>query len=334
MCLSLCAVPAARATSQTYEDILNLVALNDALENGPTKTIGFLSEGNYLSVKHELSSVTEPLYYSTKDELYDAVKDGSVLGSLTSGTHEDPDLHTFGSEQISLHAMFTRRDSPLINAIDRALVNIIERGGVEEVARQNSPYRALVAHSCSPSSDHFDWPLLQNNTVITVAALGPYNWGTYDGDYTTTPYTGFWPDYYEEIRAEFLRQYNITFVRKWYSTSTALLQSINEQETNVTEPYMIVGSSHAGLSRKSSFEISCITSATQNLYFTAKSVSSEAAGDSGRDSTSKKSTNQGLMIGVLCACAALAAMCFAMAVTIKQERAGNPLFVPVSMDDV
>ena len=57
---------------------------------------------------------------------------------------------------------------------------------------KNAPYKALIAHSCMPDSDHFSWPDLQNDTTIRIAALGPYDWGGADGDYTKTPYTGFW----------------------------------------------------------------------------------------------------------------------------------------------
>ena len=131
--------------------------------------VGFLSEGNYDSVKHELSSCVEPVYFDTKDNLYSAVKSGHVLAGLTSGTHEDTELNVFGPEQISLHAILMNKDNDiLIDLIDRVLVNIIESGGVEEIALSNHPYRALVAHSCTPEPVHFEWPELKNNSVYYV----------------------------------------------------------------------------------------------------------------------------------------------------------------------
>ena len=88
------------------------------------------------------------------------------------------------------------------------------------------------------------------------------------------PYTGFWPDYYTRIQKEFLLRYNISLERKWYTTSSALLHSITNGETNFTEPYMLVGASHGDISRKSAFRNVVYYSATQSMYFTKASSSS------------------------------------------------------------
>ena len=100
--------------------------------------------------------------------------------------------------------------------------------------------------------------------------MGPYQWGGTDGDYTKEPFVGFWPDYYNLIEQEFKNQYNITFERVWYKTSKGVMDSLLSNETHTTEPYMMVGAAYQDFSRKSTFSLSCITSATQDKYFTKK----------------------------------------------------------------
>ena len=138
----------------------------------------------------------------------------------------------------------------MIRAIDAALVRVIESGGVEECARNNPPYEALVVHSCQADSSKFDWPALSeidphgNRTSIKIAALGPYQWGGADGDYTVTPHVGFWPDYYRLLEQQFNETYGFTFERVWYAGSKAVMDSVLSGVTDTTEPYMMVGAQY------------------------------------------------------------------------------------------
>lgn len=290
-------------------------------------SVGFLSEGNYHAVEHELSVNVNPIYYDTIDSMEDAVNDGSVLAGLVSGT-PPPQYNTFPSDQVTVRTMFVKEgNDQLLDLLDRALVNIIESGGVEQIARDNAPYRAMVVHSCKPSSDHFDWPTVANNTVIRVASLGPYDWGGTDGDYTVEPFIGFWPSYYEAIEAELVAKYNITLVRNWYPTSAAVLDSVVSGESDTTEPYMTVGAGYADMSRKSVFAMSCITSATQDMYFT-KLVDVE--GGDGDDAVVPTLV---FVIG-----GAMAATLVGMVAFIRhirnREISGNPMFAPIINRDI
>jgi len=253
-------------------NIVSLSQLNQKIQQGPQRKVGFLSEGNYHTVQNELSSLVEPIYFENTDELHQGVNQENVLAGLVSGTPDDSyDLNIFGSDQISIRSMLVKPGNDLIlDALDAALVRIIERGDVEKIAEKNHPYQALVVHSCKPSSSHFDWPQLKNNSRIKIAALGPYQWGGTDGDYTKEPFVGFWPDYYNLIEQEFINRYNITFERVWYKTSKGVMDSLLSNETDTTEPYMMVGAAYQDFSRKSTFSLSCITSATQDKYFTKK----------------------------------------------------------------
>jgi len=252
--------------------IANLPDLNNMIENSAMNiSVGFLSEGNYHAVQNELSKKTLPKYFSSKDDLLNAVASGDVSAGLVSGTVRNTTFNVFGSEQISVRAMMVNQEEPyLLQALDAAIVRMIETGVIEEIATKNEPYDALVVHSCKAHSSHFDWPSvdLLNRKEIKIASLGPYDWGGTDGDYTTEPYVGFWPDYYRALESQFETEYGILFTRVWYKTSAEVLQSVVDGTTDATEPYMMVGSAYDGLSRKSVFDLSCITSATQDKYIT------------------------------------------------------------------
>lgn len=290
-------------------------------------SVGFLSEGNYHAVEHEISEKTIPMYFDTIDAMETAVNDGSVLAGLVSGT-PPRQSNTFPSEQVTIRAMFAKQgNNAVLDLLDRALVNIIESGGVERIARENAPYRAMVVHSCKPSSDHFDWPAVANNTVIRVASLGPYDWGGTDGDYTVEPFVGFWPSYYDAIEDELVAKYNITLVRNWYTTSAAVLDSVVSGESDTTEPYMTVGAGYADMSRKSVFDMSCITSATQDMYFTK--LVDVGGGDGG---------GEGIPSIVFAIGCLMVATLIGMGAFIRhirnREISGNPVFAPILNRDI
>lgn len=306
-------------TGCTAKNIVSLNELNQAIKNGPNRKIGFLSQGNFYTVQNELNKLVEPKYYQNTDELHTAVNSGNILAGLVSGTPKDTfELNIFGSEQISIRSMMVNQNNHLIlAALDAAIVRIIERGQVEQIAEQNKPYQALVVHSCKPSSNHFDWPELGNRTKIKIAALGPYQWGGTDGDYTKKPFIGFWPDYYNAIENEFIKKYNITFERIWFKTSKEVLDSILIGETDTTEPYMMIGSAYNDYSRKTSFDMSCITSATQDKYFTKRILSKEKTIQVNNPVLLIVSITLGVLFIVI------AILLFIMYV---KERNGNPLF--------
>ena len=302
----------------TKSNIISLSQLNSKINQGPMRKIGFLSEGNYHTVQNELSPLVEPVYFKDKDKLNKQVENENILAGLVSGTPKNS-FNIFGSDQISIRSMLVAHNNvKLLDAIDAAIVRIIERGDVEKIAKKNSPYQALVVHSCKPSSNHFDWPELKNNTIIKIAALGPYHWGGTDGDYTKKPFIGFWPDYYKLIEDEFVKQYNITFKRIWYKTSKEVLNSVKSGQTNTTEPYMMVGASYQDQSRKSAFSLSCITSATQDKYFTKKK---------NLERNNKVSSDQSISIYLAITFAALLLVSgIFIYIMYSKEKKGIPLF--------
>jgi len=319
-------------TSATTEaSIQSLAELNEWLgqdQSGQTangRKVGFLSMGNFHSVQNELHANVEAEVYAHSTDLYDAVDRGDVVAGLVSGTVQSVhSFHVFPSEQISVRAMLHKPgNDAILDAIDAALVRVIDAGGVEECAANNPPYAALVVHSCMADATRYPWPSrdqLPNRSTIRVGALGPWDWGNADGDYTTQPYTGFWPDYYNKIEDEFRANYNMTFERVWFTSSKDVLDCVLNETCDTTEPYMMVGAAYdASTSRKSAFDLSCITSATQDKYFT-RSVAANAASSSDDD-------DAGAWIAAVVVVAVLLTITLLfVGFVLHRERRGEPLF--------
>ena len=308
------------------QNLLNLHELNLHLIKNPNQTVGFLSEGNYNSVRHEIHSSAKPKYFDTYIELFEAVYREEVIAGLISGTIlEEDTFNTFGSEQITVHSfMFAPNDS-LVDVFDNVIIDIIEKGKVKDIEFKNYPFKNLVVHTCLPTPVPMDWHNLKNNSVIKIGALGPYNWGQFDGDYTVTPYTGFWPDYLDAIEQEFKDRYQITFERVWYPTSSSLLDAVLNGDVNTTEPYMLVGSAYKDRSRKSQFETSCVTGGSQSKWFTKKHV--EKLDDTIEIISPNVKAGFYMIIGMITLLLILAV--FAIGVLFKYERKGKPIFEPL-----
>jgi hypothetical protein len=303
--------------------ISNLEQLNTVIDT-KSQRVGFLTEANFHAVEPELSGNVEPVYFQDMDELENAVLDETIVAALISGTPPNNEkIVTFTSEQVNLRAMFVKQNSDtLLNALDYAIVRIIESGSVQKIAELNSPYKPLIAHSCKPSLSHFDWSDLANGTVIRIASLGPYDWGGTDGDYTIDPPLGFWPSYYEKISEQFA-SYNISLRRIWYPTSSQVFDAITNGEADTTEPYMIVGASHNDFSRKSAFDMTCITSATQDMYFTKRETVKQSDDD----------FDENLKWALVATCVFCTLGMFVGFYIVhymrKKEIQGNPVFMPM-----
>ena len=350
-------------------NINSLRALNAHLEAHASsvapaalRRIGFLSKGNAASVANELHQAAESVIYENASALHDAVRDGDIVAGLVSGTvDESYDVNVFPSEQISVRAMLVRSgNDAVLRLVDASLVRVIESGGVEHAAASNPPYAPLVVHSCMPNASHFEWPSLDElgfdaslsssggvdaTTTIFVAALGPYDWGLPDGDYTgSPPYIGFWPDYFGLIDAEVRKQYGFGLTRVWFPTSDAVLAALLDGSANTTEPYMTVGAAYEGLSRKTAFATSCLTSAVQDQYFTRRVTGAGATGSTGSNGfraqqflpllpARTNSSSSAWIAGVVVSVALLVLSLSFIAVLFYRERRGEPLFKPLLLDD-
>ena len=278
--LALPAVPVikAAAADNVHVNIESLAELNVHLASTSSelKSVGFLSTGNFHAVQHELHVNVRPVYYSSYEDLHAALQDASIVAGLVSGTPSEDlaRMHVFGSDQISPRAMLVQPGkTDLVNAIDAAVVSAVESGAVDALIRKHAPYEMLLAHSCAPSTAQFAWPDNLRDTYgdhIIVSSLGPYDWGNTDGNYTANPPVGFWPDYYELLEGAFAQQYGMRFQRAWYPTSAQVLQSVANGTAHTTEPYMMLGAAHGDVSRKTSFEVSCTTGASQDKYITRR----------------------------------------------------------------
>ena len=65
--------------------IKNLHQLNSAMDEGPNRCVGFLSEAYFRSVHSSISGHTKLIYLATTSDLYAAMKGKKILSGLASG---------------------------------------------------------------------------------------------------------------------------------------------------------------------------------------------------------------------------------------------------------
>lgn len=103
------------------------------------------------------------------------------------------------------------------------------------------------------------------------------------------------------------------------------MDSVLSGVTDTTEPYMMVGAQYdSNVTRKSTFDFSCITSATQDKYFTKRQVEEER-------SESSNDENKVIALSVVAICVGLGLIGFVVLTTVMyfKERRGDPMFKAV-----
>lgn len=351
---------AATSSGVDYED---LPSLYDAISTGSNQRVGFLSQGNYETVKDMLPATTTPIIFSHTADLENAVTNGSLVGGLISGT-PGSEFHHFSSTLVSPRAMLTpdkpASDAsyrPLLEALDAAIVRVIGAGKVTDISRNHTksgkPFAFVAVHTCKPTDTFTEFPYPtaggsdKLSTAITrgfirVGALGPYNWGV-DGDYTKTVPVGFYPSYFDAISRELVKHYNPTgsnsFVglkRVYQSSSQGVLDDLSNDVTDTTEPYWTIDSMYNSRARKSSFKQSCTTVGMDSTFFTRKSTPATASVGSGSDGVSFVVVG---VLGAVVATLAVAAIALAIVTGValfarKQPKVDHkPLVQNVQLED-
>jgi hypothetical protein len=73
------------AVSSSGVDYEDLPSLYTAISAGSNKRVGFLSQGNYETVKDMLPATTRPIIFSHTADLENAVTNGTLVAGLVSG---------------------------------------------------------------------------------------------------------------------------------------------------------------------------------------------------------------------------------------------------------
>lgn len=229
--------------------------------------IGVLSQGNFDTI-HHIAPNAIPVIADGLDSLYTMVSDGTVDVGLISGKPDPARYKTFPSGAISPRSMMTRKNETTTRRlIDAAIVRLQRSGKLSEYAKANSPFEYVEVHMCRSSEPDRHMPFPARNTfspaVIRVGALGPYNWHQ-DGDYTVTPPTGFWPSFFTGLQTILV---NHTLERRWYRTSSAVMDALLAGEVDVTEGYWTVDSFYQDNPRTWAFDAGCTTLGYESTFF-------------------------------------------------------------------
>jgi len=258
--------------------------LNAAIEAGPNRRMGFLSEANYNSVHTVLSNQVDPVYFTSTDELYNAVESGDVIAALISGQPDATRFSVFSSDLISPRSfqMKPGDDSrDLMQAVDAAVVRTHNAGELLTAQERSPPFEGVEVHTCRVDDlAKIPFPaaagatgLLKN--VLDTKKLRILSYGTpddlpnwhQDGNYQVTPHTGFWPEYMNFFMKHFRDAYgnDIELERVWMKTGGTDL--VLDGSIHMTEPYYIYENLHLDRPKKWNHEFSCIVVGYEQQFF-------------------------------------------------------------------
>lgn len=274
LCLSCC----------RGESITSRRQLNDALEAGPVRKVGFLSEANYLSVRTALSNFVEPVFFTHTEDLYTAVNNGTLVAGLISGVPNTHNFTAYSTEVVSPRSFQMMQGAAaqhLMEAVDAAVVRTHNAGELVKAVKSNPPFKATEVYTCSaldPSTVPFPNKSLATGLLkdvldtkrLRVLAYGDPsnkpNWQQ-DGNYQVDPPTGFWPQYLDYFMDQFRAAYgsDIQLERVW--TASGDTQLVLDGTVHMTEPYYLYEGLYNGSVKKWSHQFSCVVMGYEQIFF-------------------------------------------------------------------
>ena len=278
------------------QNITNIEELNDAIEKGPNRKVGFLSKANFWSVQSNLSTKVEPEFFRSTAELYNAVNDGNVIAGLTSGVvHDDAiPFNVFPAEVISPRAFQMKKNDSgdLMKAVDAAVVRTQLNKEVYQAMVNNKPFRAkFVQNIYYGDVQKVPFPAASDATGLLASVLekrtlrilaygkadSKPNWHE-DGNYQVDPPTGFWPDYVDYFMKHFREEYgsDIKLERVWMDNDMGT-EMVLAGIVHMTEPYYIYEGLALGKEpRKWSHDFSAIIMGYEQQFMTLKFCTDDA----------------------------------------------------------
>jgi len=352
---------AANALSANTE-ISSVSELNNAFEGVTSHKIGFLSRGNYEAIQGVLprelknGGKLEVELFTDLQHLEDAVVSGDVIAGLATSPPADAKgkFNVFGAGLVTPRAAFFKpgKDGDAMKeAFDAALVRVIASGDYQAIKAKyykSNGFTTVAALTCSTSEDSFPFPDLSalngndilkaviNSGVLRVGSLGgaggtPADWG-YQGNYTKSPPSGFWPEFEAAIFQKIIDQYplpagaTLTVERVWNASSAGVMDSVLEGRAEMTAPYWTVPAFHKGASRHYQLAVGCTTIGTEQQFFTLATMLSTSVPVA--ETSLPPGAIAGIAISIVVAVMAIMLIC----IMINKEKKGQPLFTPLLVE--
>ncbi|UJR26803.1 hypothetical protein I4U23_008116 [Adineta vaga] len=279
-------------------DITNLneffgtVKQNESFE----QPVGFLSRTNFEVVKRYLPKNIKPILFQNKSQLLNAIDNNTILAGVTTGRLAqdlEPRYHVFSSLIVSPQAMlltpnYDERSTPygfrnqanndLFDALNAAIAGMQEADTDETLLSLNNRTDLIRAYTCRQSTQlpvqnrnetsGFLRDILIDKKPLLIGGLGPFDWGTHDGNYNLDPPTGFYPKLLEEIVKQIgklkgadgnVYGEGISFKRIHYTNESGLFKALLNGTIYATDVYLLVDGSYNGTRETCSNNTQCRT---------------------------------------------------------------------------
>ena len=219
-----------------------------------------------------------------------------------------------------------RENNDLFQALNAAIIAMQNAGDDETIFNKynlSNIVRAYTCRSAAPlpvvnrnQSKGFLADILNNKTKLLIGGIGPFDWGSIDGNYQNSSGTGVYPDLLEKI-VEKLRGLKgsdsvaygdvIQYERVFYPNDSMLLSELMAGRIHATDVYFMIDTSYQEQARMCSNEtvdrpgVTCAENTCnypevpRSLYF--RTTCTVAARDS--EFITKKSADQSIVTNSL-----------------------------------
>lgn len=190
------------------------------------------------------------------------------------------DFHVFSSLTVSPQAMLVAPDydrvsapyglqdhssADLFNALNAAIIDM-QNGDEDETIFTNFSRNDVVrSYSCrqdSPlsvpnrnSTTGFLREILDDTRPLRIGGIGPRDWGIHDGNYSSNNPRGIYPSLLDTIVDKLAKlkgsddipySKKISFTRKYFPSTDALLRALLDKEIDVTDVYILIDAPYIG----------------------------------------------------------------------------------------
>ena len=183
-----------------------------------------------------------------------------------------PDYHN----RSSLYGLQNKSSNDLFDALNAAIADVQRENTDETLLTKNSLTNSPRVFTCRQDSqipvinrnesEGYLRDILFNTKTLKIGGLGPYDWGTHDGNYKLETPIGYYPELLQaivkklgELKGPDGDSYGggLNFTRIHYPNATLLFQALLNGDIHATDVYLLIDASYTGTGEACSNNTQC-----------------------------------------------------------------------------
>lgn len=174
------------------------------------------------------------------------------------------------------YGLKNQSSNDLFDALNAAIADVQRDDGDETLLANTNRTDSSRVFTCHQDSQlpvanksettGFLRDILLNNATLLIGGLGPFDWGTHDGNYNLTVPIGFYPNLLDIIIEKLADlkgldgidySEKINFKRIYYSNDTLLFRDLLDGKIHATDVYMLIEAPYNGTGEACSNDTYC-----------------------------------------------------------------------------